>query len=166
MNAPAAAPARFSVDDAGRRRIYQALTGLAALAVLLQGLWAGIFLEHDGHRDDAEGWIDVHARGGEVALLLAALAAVWALARLRARRDLVAGSLALTLLLALEAYLGGLIRDDDVDALTIVHVPLALLLMALAVWLPFQAARGNGSAGAPGSTAPRSGAARTPRTAR
>jgi hypothetical protein len=28
--------------------------------VLLQGLWAGIFLQHDGQRDAASGWIDVH----------------------------------------------------------------------------------------------------------
>jgi hypothetical protein len=141
MTAPASAPARTPVDDAGRRRVYSALTGLAALAVLLQGLWAGIFLEHDGHRDDAGGWIDVHARGGEVVILLALLATVWALARLRARTDLVLGAIALTVLAVLEAYLGGLIRDDGQDSLTAIHVPLAMLLMGLAVWLPFQAAR-------------------------
>jgi hypothetical protein len=28
-------------DDAGRRRVFAVLTGLAALAILLQGLWAG-----------------------------------------------------------------------------------------------------------------------------
>jgi MFS family permease len=141
MTAPASAPARTPVDDAGRRRVYSALTGLAALAVLLQGLWAGIFLEHDGRRDDAGGWIDVHARGGEVAILLALLATVWALARLHARKDLVLGATALTVLAVLEAYIGGLIRDDGKDALTAIHVPLAMLLMGLAVWLPFRAAR-------------------------
>ena len=50
--------------------------GLAMLAILLQGVWAGVFLEHDGKRDDAEGWIPVHAHGGEVALALAAVAAL------------------------------------------------------------------------------------------
>jgi hypothetical protein len=141
MTAPASAPARTPVDDAGRRRAYSALTGLAALAVLLQGLWAGIFLEHDGRRDDASGWIDVHARGGEVVILLALLATVWALVNLRARTDLVLGAIALTVLAVLEAYIGGLIRDDGQDSLTAIHVPLAMLLMGLAVWLPFQAAR-------------------------
>jgi MFS family permease len=141
MTAPASAPARTPVDDAGRRRVYGALTGLAALAVLLQGLWAGIFLEHDGGRDGASGWIDVHAHGGEVAILLALLATVWALARLRGRRDLVFGAIALTVLLVLEAYIGGLIRDDEKDSLTAVHVPLAMLLMALVVWLTVRAAR-------------------------
>jgi MFS family permease len=140
-SAPASTPAPTPVDDAGRRRVYSALTGLAALAVLLQGLWAGIFLEHDGQRDDAGGWIDVHAHGGEVAILLALLATVWALARLRGRRDLVLGAIALTVLLVLEAYIGGLIRDEGKDSLTAIHVPLAMLLMGLAVWLPFRAGR-------------------------
>ena len=35
-------------------------------------------LRHDGERDAASGWIEVHARGGEVALLFAALATAYA----------------------------------------------------------------------------------------
>ena len=35
-------------------------------------------------------------------------------------------------LLILESYLGGLIRDQSKDVLTVVHVPLAIGLMALA----------------------------------
>lgn len=132
---------RTTPTDAGSRRIYAAVTGLAAIAVLLQGLWAGIFLEHDGQRDRASSWIDVHATGGEVAIFFAALATVWALVRLRGRKDLVLGAGALTVLLVLEAYLGGLIRDDGKDALTAVHIPLSLLLMGVAVWLPFRAKR-------------------------
>jgi heme A synthase len=42
-------------------------------------------------------------------------------------------------LLVLEAYLGGLIRDEGKDTLTAVHVPLAMLLIGLAVWLSFRA---------------------------
>jgi len=120
-------------------RLYGVLIGLCALAVLLQGLWAGIFLEHDGARDDAGGWIDVHARGGEVALALAVLATVVAVWKLRSRRELVVGSVVLVLLLALESWLGGAIRDDGQDALTAVHVPLAMAIMALVVWLPLRA---------------------------
>jgi hypothetical protein len=48
-------------------------------------------------------------------------------------------------LLVVEAYLGGLIRDDGKDSLTAVHVPLALALMALAVWLPLRAAASVGT---------------------
>ena len=72
--------------------------------------------------------------------MLAALATAWAFWRLRARRDLWLGSLVLTVLLVVEAYLGGLIRDDGKDSLTAVHVPLALALMGLAVGLPLRAA--------------------------
>ncbi|HEY6797789.1 MAG TPA: hypothetical protein VI248_24195 [Kineosporiaceae bacterium] len=122
-------------------RAFSALTGLVALTVLLQGLWAGIFLQHDGQRDAAGNWIEVHARGGEVAIVLAVLATAYAVFRLRARRDLWIGGAVLTVLLILEAYLGGLIADAGKDALTVVHIPLAMAIMALAVWLPVRAAR-------------------------
>jgi Cytochrome oxidase assembly protein. len=128
-------------DAARSLRLFGTLIGLAALAVLVQGLWAGIFLEHDGERDAAGKWINVHARGAEVALALAALATVVAFVKLRQRKDLWIGSAALTVLIVLESYLGGLIRDQSKDTLTAVHVPLAMALMGLAVWLPFQATR-------------------------
>ena len=132
-----------TTDPARRRhtRVFAALVGLSALAVLLQGLWAGIFLEHDGQRDRSGSWIEVHARGGEVALALAVLGAGYALLRLRARRDLVGGAVALVVLLVLESWLGGLIRDDGKDVLTAVHIPLAMAIMGLAVWLPVRAVR-------------------------
>jgi hypothetical protein len=122
--------------------VYSALIGLSALVVLLQGLWAGIFLEHDGERDAASSWIDVHARGADLAILLGVLATGYALWKLRPRRDLWVGSLVFTVLLVLEAYLGGLVREDGQDTLTAVHVPLAMALMGLAVWLPLRARRG------------------------
>jgi hypothetical protein len=121
--------------------LFSALIGLTALAVLLQGLWAGIFLQHDGHRDDAAGWIDVHAHGGEVAIGLAVVTTVVGVVWLRARWDLWGGSALLVVLLVVEAYLGGLIRDEGKDVLTAVHVPLAMLIMAMAVWLPLRSGR-------------------------
>lgn len=137
----ASARPRTVLDNPGHRRIYSGLTGLAALAILLQGLWAGLFLEHDGARDSASKWIDVHAADGEVALALAVLAAAWALFRLRSRKDLLFGAIVLVVLLVVEAYLGGVIRDQGKDTLTPVHIPLAMLLMGLSVWLPFRASR-------------------------
>lgn len=126
-----------SVRTAGP--VFGCLVGIAALAILLQGLWAGIFLEHDGHRDAASGWIDVHARGADVALLFAVLATVYAVWKHRERRDLWVGSAVLAVLLVVESYIGGLVRDAGRDTLTAVHVPLAMALMALAVWLPMRA---------------------------
>ena len=126
--------------------LFSVLIGLCALDVLLQGVWAGIFLEHDGGRDAAASWIEVHARGADVAILLAVLATAVAFWRLRPRRDLWLSSAALTVVLIVEAYIGGLIHDDSKDVLTAVHVPLAMALMGLVVWIPLRARSGRGSA--------------------
>ena len=127
-----------ATTTANRSTLFNILIGLTALAVLLQAVWAGIFLEHDGARDSAGSWIDVHARGGEVAIGLALLATIVALVQMRSHKEIWIASLILALLLALEAYIGGLIRDDSKDTLTAVHVPLAMAIMALVVWIPLR----------------------------
>lgn len=123
----------------GRKRnpLYTALIGLSALAVLLQGLWAGLFIQEGS--EYKENWVEVHARGADVAIVLALIATVVALVTLRSRLDLVIGSAVFTVLLVLEAYLGGIIGDHS--GLTAVHIPLAMGLMALAVYLPLRATR-------------------------
>jgi len=136
-----ATPRSVDVITRGRSLLFAALVGLVGVTVLLQGLWAGIFLEHDGKRDAAGTWIDIHARGGEAAILLAVVATVVAFVTVRARRDLWIGGLTLVLLLVLEAWIGGLIRDDSKDTLTAVHVPLAMALMGLVAWLSFRAGK-------------------------
>jgi len=118
-------------------RLYSALVGLSTLVVLLQGLWAGLFIQEGVDYNDS--WVEVHARGADLAIALALAATVVALVKLRPRHDLVVGSIAFTVLLVLEAYLGGLIGDHA--GLTVIHFPLAMALMGLAVWLPFRATR-------------------------
>ncbi|WP_375502117.1 hypothetical protein [uncultured Jatrophihabitans sp.] len=130
---PSSAPARGNP-------VYAILIGLATLGVLLQGLWAGIFLEGE-HRPDK--WVNVHARGAEVTIVLTVLAFVAALVWLRHRRDLVIGTAVLAVALFVEAYIGGRITDDGNDTLTAVHVPLAMAVMGLAVWLPLRARSGR-----------------------
>jgi heme A synthase len=76
-----------------------------------------------------------------VALLFAVLATGYAFFKRRTRKDLWVGGLVFTALIVLESYLGGLVRDDSKDTLTAVHVPLAMAIMALAVWLPLRARR-------------------------
>ena len=120
-----------------RHPLYSALLGLAVLGVLLQGLWAGLFV-HEG-RDYQENWVEVHALDGEVTIALAALATVAAFVFLRHRRELVIGTAVFTVLLVVEAYIGGLIGGTA--RLTAVHFPLALALMGLAVWLSLRSAR-------------------------
>jgi len=122
-----------------RSTLFSALTGLAALAILLQGVWAGIFIRRGNDYDGT--WVTVHARGAEVAIVLALAAAVVAFLQLRSRRDLLVGSIALAVLLAFEAYVGGEVFERP--GLQVLHFPLALALMGLAVWLPLRARSGT-----------------------
>lgn len=115
---------------------YGPLVGLASLGVLLQGLWAGLFV-HEG-KEYEQSWVHVHALGADTTIVLALLATALAVVTMRrTRRDLVVGTAAFAVVLMLEAYLGGLIGEHS--SLTAVHFPLAMALMGLAVWLPLRA---------------------------
>lgn len=116
---------------------HSALVGLTSLGVLLQGLWAGLFLSGS---DDPERWVTVHRHGAEVTVLLGLLSTVAAFVWLRHRVPVLVGTTLLFVLLVAEMMLG--IASDDSRSLIAVHVPLALLIMGLAVWLPTQARRG------------------------
>lgn len=124
-----------TANRAGAGRAYTVLLGLAALAVLLQGLWAGLFV-HEGE-DYKDNWVEVHARGADVAIILSIVAFAVLAWKFRDRKDLLIGTGALAVVLVLEAYIGGLIGDSP--DLTVVHFPLAMALMGLAVWLPVRA---------------------------
>ena len=113
--------------------LWSALIGLTTLGVLLQGLWAGLFLRRDA---DGSTWYSVHQHGAEATVTLALLATIAAAVWLRHRRDLLVGTALLLVLLVVEYFLG---RGGGGSVA--VHVPLALLLMGLAVWLPMAARR-------------------------
>lgn len=117
--------------------LYSSLVGLASIAVLLQGLWAGLFV-HEG-QDYQQSWVEVHARGADIAIVLAVLATAVAIWKHRGRRDLIIGTAVFAVLLVAEAYIGGLI--GGMPGATVIHFPLAMALMGLAVWLPFRAER-------------------------
>lgn len=139
MSTDTAIPTSSTPSTAGTSRgraVYGALIGLAALGVLLQALWAGIFLEGQNRPDK---WVNVHARGAEVTIGLTILAFVAAAVWLRSRKDLLIGTGVLAVALVVEAYLGGRITENGNDTLTAVHVPLAMAVMGLAVWLPLRA---------------------------
>jgi heme A synthase len=132
-----AAPATETARSTPGTRPYQVLAGLAALGILLQGVWAGLFIR-PGEPNNGT-WVFVHARCAEVTIAAAVAAAAVAFWRLRARRDLLAGSGVLVVLLVVEAYVGGEVFRRP--GLAVLHIPLALVLMGLAVWLPFRARR-------------------------
>ena len=75
---------------------FSALVGLTSLGVLLQGLWAGLFLRRDG---DRETWVSVHQHAAEATIVLALLAVVAALVWMRHNRPAVVGSVLLLVLL-------------------------------------------------------------------
>ena len=115
---------------------FSALVGLTSLGVLLQGLWAGLFLRQD---NDYGSWLTVHQRSAEITLVLAVLATVAAVAWMRHNRPAVIGTVLLLVLLVVEYFLG---RAGNESVGVVFHVPLAMLLMALAVYLPVLARRG------------------------
>ena len=126
---------RTTVPSTRPHPVYSALVGLASLGVLLQGLWAGLFLR----RGDQGTWVSIHQHAGETTVLLGVLAAVAALVWMRHSRPALVGTLVFAVLLVLELVLGYTI--DGGGAAVVVHVPLAMLLMGLAVWLPLAARR-------------------------
>lgn len=136
-----AGPATDATTPGTPDRVFAALTGLVALVVALQFVFAGVFLRYDGKRDASSSWIDAHAWGAHIGTVAAVVAALYAIARLRHRRDLLVGSILLAGLFLVEAYIGGAIRDSGKDSWTAVHVPIAFLLTALVVWLPLRARR-------------------------
>lgn len=135
VTAPATAPRTNTA-------LVSSLAGLTALGVLLQGLWAGLFLPVGEGGDYRETWVDVHNWGARVTVVLALATTVAAFVRHRARRDLWIGALVLTVLIAVEGTVGAAISDGDSRAAAAIHVPLALLIMAITVWLPLRARRG------------------------
>jgi heme A synthase len=120
-------------------RIVRALIWTLLADIVLQGLWAGVFLQHDWRGGESAIWVDIHARAGELTILIAGAAAVLAYRRLPNRRGTYRATAALTALLVLEAFIGGLIRDHHVWWLTALHIPLAMVL----VWLTVELALGR-----------------------
>lgn len=131
-----------SADTRTDTALVSSLAGLTSLGVLLQALWAGLFLPVGKGGDYRDTWVEVHSWGSRITLLLALATVIVAFVRHRARRDLWGGALALTVLIVLESILGAAISDGDSRAAAAIHVPLALLIMALTVWLPLRARRG------------------------
>jgi len=132
-------------DAATRARpntaLFSSFAGLTSLGVLLQGVWAGLFVPagKGGPYDDS--WVEVHNLGAWVTLLFALATAAIGFVTLRARRELWIGAIVLAVLVAFEGAIGVAISDGGSGGAAVVHVPLALLIMSLTVWLPLRASR-------------------------
>ena len=111
---------------------YAALIGLVALAILVQGVLAGVFVEPGAHA----GALHAHSINADVTLGLSLVAAIYALALLRtAAPSLVIGSIVLVCLLIALIAIGHAITGSSDNNLTPIHVPLALLAFGLTIWL-------------------------------
>lgn len=105
---------------------------------MAQGFLAGVFLQNN-KRDPYATWISAHGAVADITTIVALLSLITAFIWLKTRRDLLYGSGALFVAVLVETGLGHLINGSvggtDHDALTILHIPLALAIMVLAMWL-------------------------------
>lgn len=117
-----------------RSPLFASLIGVVAVIVLFQAVWAGIFIRES--KKYSTTWVEVHSRGADLAILLTIVAVVVAFKKLRERRDLLIGSIALAVVLVLESYIGGLVGSSP--WVTAIHFPLAMAIMGLCGWLPLR----------------------------
>jgi hypothetical protein len=119
-------------------RIFSIVNGLTLLGVLLQAVWAGLFIDQTGR----DMWITVHEIGGFVVVLLALVTALVAAALLRrADSALTLGAVGLLVLIVVQTGLGEAITKSGRQELIVSHVPLAMLIFGLGVYLSIAGAR-------------------------
>lgn len=117
-------------------RSFAALTGVTALLILLQAVTAGEFVSQEGR----ESWIAVHSIVSNVTLVVALVVAIFTVVVFRSgHRVLMWASSALFVLLLTQTVLGHLITDAKQDGWIAVHVPVALIVFGLTVWLSIRA---------------------------
>ncbi|MDQ2880468.1 MAG: hypothetical protein M3Y48_04180 [Actinomycetota bacterium] len=127
----------------GAVRIFSILNGLTLLGVLLQALWAGEFVGRHGQH----GWVAVHEIGAFVVVVLALATAVAAVALRRASSALAYGGLGLFVLIVVQTGLGEAITKGDANELIAAHIPIAVLIFGLGVYLSGVGARLRRSSG-------------------
>lgn len=137
MTTPGApSPSETGAILARRAPVFAALIGLTSLAILLQAVFAGVFIEPGTH----SGWLDAHDINADVTGALAIGSAIYAVVWLRAAApSLAIGSTVLAGLVIALAAIGHAIVGSHDDGLTPVHVPLALLAFGLTIWLSVKA---------------------------
>lgn len=121
-----------------RVRAFAVLSIVTSLAILLQGVVAGQFVDKQG----ADGWITVHGVVADLSWVLALATAVVGAVSLRPQATrLVAWAGALFVVTLAQTGLGHLITDYGMDALIAVHVPLAVAIFGLTIWISLRAVR-------------------------
>jgi uncharacterized membrane protein YhaH (DUF805 family) len=117
--------------------MFSILNGLTLLGVLLQAVWAGEFIDRAGH----EAWITVHEIGAFVVVALALATALATVTLRRTHSTLTLGALALFVLIVVQTGLGETITRAGATTLIVAHVPIAILIFGLGVYLSGVGAR-------------------------
>lgn len=126
----------------GAVRAFSIINGLVVLGVLLQAVWAGGFIGETGGAD----WRSMHQITAYIVVLLSLVVAILAGAALRRHRGLLVGSVVMFVLLVIQTALGDASGGESPRILVAAHIPLAMLIMALGVYLSIAGARARRSA--------------------
>jgi hypothetical protein len=131
MTASTSAPAPTGL------RVFNMLVGLTSLGILLQAITAGEFVSQHGRHP----WIAAHNIIATITIVVALATMIVGIVAVR-RVDALLNWLAIALfvLLVVQTVLGHLITDSHADGLIGVHVPVAVLVFGLAVWLSIRGA--------------------------
>jgi hypothetical protein len=113
-------------------RLFSVLVGVATLAIIVQAVTAGLFVDRRG----SDAWVTVHGAIADVTWVTALALAIVAYRTIRATHHrLWLGSALLFVLTLAQTGIGHLITDQGVDWLLVVHIPLALAIFGLTIWL-------------------------------
>jgi hypothetical protein len=131
-------PTSTAPRTGAKTRPFALLTGLTTLAICVQAITAGQFVNQDGK----DGWVTVHGVVADASWVLALATAVVAFLTIRrVQLRLVVASAALFVITLAQTGIGHLITDDGKDGLIGVHVPLAFVIFGLTAWLFVRALR-------------------------
>lgn len=122
----------------GGTRAFAVLSALTTLAILLQAVTAGQFVQREGQ----DSWVTVHGVIADASWVLALITAGYGFRKLRStHRLLVDAAVVLFIATLAQTGIGHLITDDGQDGWIAVHVPLAVVIFGLTGWLTLRAVR-------------------------
>lgn len=134
----------------GALRVLTGATHLTLLLLLAQAVLAGVFVSDTyRHAGGGDAWVSAHGVVADVLWVVALVGAVTAAVQLRRAAPALALAAAAYLVLALiETGIGHLISEPSVlgisgqrDQLIALHIPLAVVLVALGGWIAVRASR-------------------------
>lgn len=120
--------------------LYAALLGLTTLAIFVQPITAGLFVNRES-QSNYDSLVTLHGVTADISWVLALVTASYALWKVRPFAPLIAwATAALFVTDIVQTGIGHLISDNGQDWLLYVHVPLAFVVFGLAIWLSVRSA--------------------------